>query len=165
MIFFFQKKKNLLGWHNKENVTKNKFQIAIIRVTEVVWPKPTVGKQYFALVYVKNYKFKTYRKNRRVSSIVSRMRLYTGYKIVSHVWSWICQSSIQVPNWNQRHIKEGGPEDHASLSEKLLFTSTTPFSSKYYKKLMYKIYFTMMYLPKNMPSCRGTKVSSVKRFY
>ena len=41
------------------------------------------SQKSFALKYVKNYKFNTYRKNRRVSLIVSRMVHYPGAILVT----------------------------------------------------------------------------------
>ena len=50
----------ILVYHKLQQCYKKiKVQIVIIRVTEVVWPKPTVCKKCFALVYVKNYTFNT----------------------------------------------------------------------------------------------------------
>ena len=47
----------------------------------------------FALLYVKEYKFNTYRKNRRVSSIISRMVHYPAATVVT----FLMLSHVAIP--------------------------------------------------------------------
>ena len=55
------------------------------------------SQKYFALVYVKKYKFNTHRNNRRVSSIVSWMVHYPAAVLVI----FLMPSHVSIPKSEQ----------------------------------------------------------------